>query len=141
MERINRLIQPELTERLDQFDKLAVEIGHFLSLPLENRVWPVLKNHRLTLLTDDPHLATQARFQQQTLSKHLSKCLNLQIRGVHIKLISLPLARFAQKNNNFILSDEAAEIMNNIAQGIDDTELQEAVMRLVKTARRMTSSS
>lgn len=135
MERINRLIHPELTERIDQFDKLTAEISRFLSLPLENRVWPILKNNQLTLLTDDPHLATQARFQQQTLSKHLSKCLNFKIRGVHIKLISLPLARFDQKINRFALSDDAANTMNNIAQGIDDIELQEAVMRLVKTAK------
>lgn len=134
MERINRLIHPELTERLNQFDKLTAEIGQFLSLPLENRVWPVLKNHRLTLLTDDPHLATQARFQQHTLSKHLSKRLNFKIRGLHIKLISLPLARFDQKNNRITLSDDAATTMNNIAQSIEDTELQEAVMRLAKTA-------
>lgn len=136
MERINRLIHPELAERVDQFDKLTLEIEQFLSLPLENRVWPILKNHRLTLLTDDPHLATQVRFQQHTLSKHLSKRLKLQITGLHIKLISLPLASFEQKNGRFTLSGDAALVMNNIAQGIEDRELQEAVKHLVKTASR-----
>ncbi|MBU0656662.1 MAG: hypothetical protein KJ914_16195 [Gammaproteobacteria bacterium] len=136
MEKINRLIHPELTERLNQFDRLAVEIGQFLSLPLENRVWPVLKNQQLTLLTDDPHLATQVRFQQHTLSKHLSKRLNLKISGLHIKVISLPFASFEQKIGRFALSGDAALVMNNIARSIEDRELQDAITRLAKTASR-----
>jgi hypothetical protein len=134
MERINRLIQPEFAERLKQFDELTTEIADFLSLPLENRLWPILKNHRLTLLTDDPHLATQARFQQHTLCKHLSKRLNLKISGLNIKVIGLPFASNVQKYNRKKLSNNTAQIVHNIALGINDQELQSALHRLADAA-------
>ncbi|MDX9989334.1 hypothetical protein [Thiothrix unzii] len=134
MRKINHLINPQIAERLEQQDKLSAEISQFLSLTAENRIWPILKNHRLTLLTDDPHLALQARFQQNTLGKHLSKRLNLKISALHIKLISLPFASFVQKNNGFQLSDNAAQVVRSIAQGITDSELQACVLRLVTTA-------
>ncbi|MDD5392288.1 MAG: hypothetical protein PHE17_04650 [Thiothrix sp.] len=136
MEKINRLVNTEITERLEQLDKLAEEIGHFLSLSTENRIWPILKHHRLTLLTDDPHLAVQIRFQQNTLSKHLSKRLNLKISALHIKLISLPFASIEQKNNGFKLSNDTASVVRSIAFGIEDKELQEAIMHLAATASR-----
>jgi hypothetical protein len=136
MEKINRLVNTEITERLEQLDKLAEEIGQFLSLSTENRIWPILKHHRLTLLTDDPHLAVQIRFQQNTLSKHLSKRLNLKISALHIKLISLPFASIEQKNNGFKLSNDTASVVRSIALGIEDKELQEAIMHLAATASR-----
>lgn len=134
MKRINYWIAPQIAERLEQQDKLSIEISQFLSLTAEDRIWPILKNHRLTLLTDDPQLALQARFQQKTLSNHLSKRLNLKISALHIKLISLPFASFEQENNSFQLSDNAAQIVRSIAQGITDSELQACLLQLVTTA-------
>jgi hypothetical protein len=136
MEKISRLINTGLTERLEQVDRLAVEIGLFLSLPTADSIWPILKHSRLTLLTDDPHLAVQIRFQQNTLSKHLSKRLNLKISALHIKLISFPIASFEQKYNGFRLSNDTALVVQSIAKSIDDKELQDAVIRLSVTASR-----
>jgi hypothetical protein len=136
MEKINQLINKDMKESLQQLDTLAETVAHFFSIRAENRLWPVLRNQRLTLITDDPHLATQARFQQNPLCKYLSKCLNTKIRGVDIKVISLPVASFEQKTNGFRLSQDTAQIMHSIAQGIEDKELQEAVMLLTETARK-----
>lgn len=136
MEKISHLINKGIAERLEQLDKLTLEVESFLALSITGRVWPVLKHQRLTLLTDDPHLATQIRFQQHTLSKHLSKRLNLKISGVNIKLISFPLASIVQKNNGFYMSSKAALVMQNIAHSMEDNELQQAILQLTATAHR-----
>ena len=134
MKKMSVFIKPDILERLEQLDKLTVLMNQFFPISIENRLWPVLKNHRLTLLTDDPYLATQARFQQNTLCKYLSKNLNTPIRGMDIKVISLPLASFEQKKDSFKLSANAANIVGSIAQSIHDDELRETVLRLSKIA-------
>ena len=136
MRKINRLINTNIAERLERVDELTQTIGEFLSLTVYDRIWPILKHSRLTLLTEDPHLATQIRFQQHALSKHLSKRLNLKISALNVKLISLPFASIMQKNNGYQLSPKAASVMQSIAQGINDKELQHAVMQLAATAQQ-----
>ena len=133
MEKISNLINTNLAGRLHQLDGLSTEVMQFFSISGENRLWPLLRHGRLTLMTDDPHLATQIRFQQNTLCKHLSKRLNLKISGLNIRLISLPLASFEQKKNRLKLSDDAAQVMRSIASSIDDPELQLTMMRLTTT--------
>ncbi|MDQ5767837.1 hypothetical protein [Thiothrix subterranea] len=136
MKKIDRLISKGFDERLHQLDRLTVEIARFFAVPTENRFWPLLKNQRITLLTDDPHFATQARFQQHLLCKYLSKCLNTNIRGIDIKVIGLHLASIEQKTSEFRVSSNTASIMKSIAQSIDDKELREAIEQLAKTASR-----
>jgi hypothetical protein len=136
MEKINHLINRDITERLEQLDELTAEVGNFLALPVTGRVWPVLKNQRLTLFTDDSHLATQIRFQQQLLGKHLSKRLNLKISGVNIKLISFPLASKVRKNNRFCMSSQAVLVMQGIAGSMEDKELRQAILNLTAAAHR-----
>lgn len=136
MEKINHLINRDITERLEQLDELTAEVGNFLALPVTGRVWPVLKNQRLTLFTDDSHLATQIRFQQQLLGKHLSKRLNLKISGVNIKLISFPLASKVRKNNSFCMSSQAVLVMQGIAGSMEDKELRQAILNLTAVAHR-----
>lgn len=136
MKKIDQLISKGFDERLHQLDRLSGEIARFFAVPTENRFWPLLKNQRITLLTDDPHFATQARFQQHLLCKHLSKCLNTNIRGIDIKVIGLHLASIEQKTSGLRLSSDAANIMQSIAQGIDDKELRQAIEQLAKTASR-----
>lgn len=136
MKRIDQLISKGFDEKLHQLDRLTAEIAHFFSVPNENRFWSLLKNQRITLLTDDPHFATQARFQQHLLCKYLSKCLNTNIRGIDIKVIGLHLASVEQKTGSFRLSSNAANIMQSIAQSIDNKELREAIEQLAKTASR-----
>lgn len=136
MEKINHLIHKDITERLEQLDKLTIEVENFLSLPIVDSIWPVLKNQRLTLFTDDPNLATQIRFQQQSLGKHLSKRLNLKISAVNIKLISFPLASKGQKNNSYHMSSKAALVTQSIANNIENEDLKQAILKLTATAHR-----
>ena len=134
MKKINKLIQGGLTERLQRADAVVAVIAQFLKIPLDNRLWLTLKNQRLTLLTDDTHLATLLRFQQIMLCKHINKHLGSKIRGIDIKVISLPLARYEKKTTGFQFSSEAANVVCSIAHNIEDPELREAVMQLANTA-------
>lgn len=135
MKKINSFINPTIQKQLTQLDKLTTLVNQFFSISMDYRVWPLIKHQRLLLLTDDPHLATQARFQQTALCKHLSKCLDTTIRGLDIKLISLPLASFEQKKDRFQLSTDAAKIVGSIAQGIDDEDLKATILRLSKATK------
>lgn len=136
MKKAYQLVNRNINERLQQLDKLTDTIAHFFSTTDTNRFWPILRNQRLTLLTDDPHFATQARFKQRNLCNYLSKSLNSKITKVDIKVISLPLASFEEKTNRFRISDNAAEIISSIALGMNDTELQNCLTRLAKTVKR-----
>ena len=131
MKKVNKLIQDNfLNERLHQFDQLTQLISTFMSLPLENRVWPLIRGRRLVLLTDDPHLATQARFMEKPLCNHLKEKIGHKLSGVDIKLMSMPLARNSDRLSRNKISAQSAEIIDSIATSIEDKELQDALKRL-----------
>ncbi len=135
MDKIGNFINDGLAERLHRLDTLTVLVENVLAMPVKNRIWPLLRNRRLILLTDDSHVATQARFMQKTLCKHISNELNLKLGGVDIKLIALPLASFGKKSSNVGISEQTAETLQSIAAEIEDEELSSALMRLAKVAK------
>jgi hypothetical protein len=136
MEKINTFINTEITKGLQQLDELVLEIAQFIRLDIAERIWPIVKQQRLLLLTDDPHLATHLRFQQHSLQQYLSQHLNYRLNAVHIKLISLPLARPKPKITTFYVTDNTANSLLSSAQGIEDKELRESFKRLIRTANR-----
>ncbi|CAA6807246.1 MAG: Unknown protein [uncultured Thiotrichaceae bacterium] len=137
MKKVDYLIKGNfISQRLNQFDQLTQAIEEFVSMPLENRVWPMIRGRRLTLLTDDPHLATQARFMEKQLCKHINTKLGLRIIGVDIKVMSLPLARKRAAISRKKASPQTTEVVRSIANSIADPELQAALKRLIDTDTR-----
>jgi hypothetical protein len=137
MKKVNYLIKDNfLSKRLNQFDQLTQIIEEFMSMPLNNRVWPLLRGRRLVLMTDDPHLATQARFMQKPLCKHINAKLKLKISGVDIKVMSLPFARKDHNMSRNRASQQTTEIVESIADSIQDPELQAALKRLISADNR-----
>lgn len=135
MKKVNYLIKDNfLSKRLNQFDQLTEIIEEFLSMPLENRVWPLMRGRKLVLMTDDPHLATQARFMQKPLCKHINTKLKLKISGVDIKVMSLPLARKGQNIGRNQVDTQTTRIVESIADSIPDPELQTALKRLINAS-------
>lgn len=130
MRKINNFINDGLSERLDQLDKLSYLISQYTQMRLENRIWPMIRNRRLLVLTDDPHFATQARFTQKTLCNHLNKELNLKLNGMDIKLIAMPLASFGRKTSRAQMSEQTSETLASIAQQINDEGLRQALVRV-----------
>ncbi len=137
MKKVDCLIKGNfLSERLDQFDQLAGVIEAFFQLPLDNRVWPLLRGRKLILMTDDPHLATQARFMQKPLCRHINTELKLNISGVDIKIMSLPLAQKGRNIDRPRVNQQTAKIINSIADTIEDPELQSALKQLIHADSR-----
>lgn len=135
MKKVNQLISnPYLHERLEQLDRLTIILEQCLGLSLENRVWPLLRKRRLILLTDDPHFATQARFMQKALCKHLDDQLHLKISAVDIKLLSLPLASNNQNSTRNQISNKTREILDSIADSIGDETLSASLKRVASAS-------
>lgn len=141
MRKINYFINGGLSERLDQLDKLSYLISQFTNMRLENRIWPIIRNRRLLVLTDDPHFATQARFTQKTLCHHLNKELSLKLNGIDIKLIAMPLASFGRKTARVPMSEQTIETLASIAQQINDEGLRQALLRVTLASRNQLATS
>ena len=135
MKKINYFINGGLSERLDQLDKLSYLISKHTNMRLDNRIWPMVRNRRLIVLTDDPHFATQARFTQKTLCNHLNKELSLKLNSVDIKLIAMPLASFGRKTSRSQMSEQTIETLASIAQQITDEGLRQALVRVALVHR------
>lgn len=141
MKKINYFINGGLSERLDQLDKLSYLISKHTNMRLDNRIWPMVRNRRLIVLTDDPHFATQARFTQKTLCNHLNKELSLKLNGVDIKLIAMPLASFGRKTYREPMSEQTIETLASIAQQINDEGLRQALVRVALAHRSQLNTS
>lgn len=141
MKKINDFINSGLAERLVQLDRLTAVVENHLGKAVQNRIWPLLRNRRLLLLTDDPYLATQARFMQKTLCQHVNKELDLKLNGVDIKLISLPLASFGKKTGRTQINTQTAQTLTSIAHDISDDELRQALLRIAAISQTPPSST
>ncbi len=133
MKTINGLVQGYfLHERLNQFDRLTQLISAFMSLPLENRLWPLVRGRRLVLLTDDPQLATQARFMHKSLCKYVSEHTEVTVNRLEVKLMSIPLQKKRRQLNRQAISTETTDVISSIAESIEDQELQRALQQLAE---------
>ncbi len=121
-----------LHEKLNQVDRLTQLISRFMSLPLENRLWPLVRGKHLILLTDDTQFATQARFMQKPLTQYLNEQTELRITRLEIKLMSVPLPKKRRQLSRKTVSTKTADVLSSIASGIEDQELQDALRRLAQ---------
>ena len=135
MRKINHFINGSLSERLDQLDKLSYLISQYTNMPLQNRIWPMLRNRRLLILTDDPHFATHARFAQKSLCQYLNKQSNLKLSGIDVKLVALPLLGNNRKKERAAMSQQTVETLTCIAQQIEDESLRQALIRVALVNR------
>ena len=132
MKKVDYLLKDNfLSERLNQLDQLVMVIEEFVAMPLTNRVWPLLRGRKLILLTDDPHLATQARFMQKPLCKHINTKFRLNISGLDVKVMSLPLARKNKNMGRKKVNLQTKKVITSIADSIEDSGLQAALKRLI----------
>ena len=131
MKNVNGLMRDYfLHERLSQFDQLNQLIGTFMSLTLDNRLWPLVRGRTLVLLTDDPQFATQVRFMHKSLCQYISTNTELEISRLEVKLMSVPLPKKRRHLSRQSISIETERVISSIAEGIDDQDLQETLKRL-----------
>lgn len=137
MKKIDNLINTNFKNTVHVSENLANTAAHFLKLgQADLHLWCILRNHQLTLLTDDTHLAARARLQTHPLRNYMNKQLNLQISKVDVKVIGLPLASFDEKKYRYQCSGHAAAVMGSIAQTIEDEGIRTALLSLARTLSR-----
>jgi hypothetical protein len=131
MKNINDLVNRQLVESTKSYDKLSNTVYDFLHLNKQkHNIWVVVKQHKLTLLTDNPYLATQLRYQQQNICLHLNQKFLMQLDTIKVKIIPPEGVKEKIKESNFIISDKAGGVLAGIADQIDDEELKKSLLKL-----------
>lgn len=112
-------------------DELRNSIIKIMSINTEDiKIWPVLSSGKLTLFSDDPMLATQVRYQQKNICKHLNNAYNLKLDGVHTKLIPPTNASQPVKSQAPPLSKITSKTLSSIAKEIEDSELKQILINI-----------
>jgi hypothetical protein len=131
MKNINDLVNRQLVESIKSYDKLSSTVYDFLHLNREkHNIWVVVKQQKLTLLTDNPYLATQLRYQQQNICLHLNQKFLMQLNTIKVKIIPPEGVKEKIEESNFIISDKAGGVLEGIADQIDDEELKKSLLKL-----------
>ena len=131
MKNINDLVNTQLIENIKSYDKLSNAVYEFLHLNKDkHNVWVVVKQHQLTLLTDNPYLATQLRYQQQQVCLHLNQKFLMQLNVIKVKIVPPKGIKEKVEESNYAISDKVGGILAGIAEEIDDDDLKKSLLKL-----------
>jgi hypothetical protein len=131
MKNINDLVNRQLVESTKSYDKLSNTVYDFLHLNKQkHNIWVVVKQHKLTLLTDNPYLATQLRYQQQNICLHLNQKFLMQLDTIKVKIIPPEGVKEKVEESNFMITEKAGGVLEGIADQIDDEELKKSLLKL-----------
>jgi len=134
MKNIKQLVNANFVQNIKSYDILAKTVYELLHLnPQKHKLWVVVKQQHLTLLTDNPYLGTQLRYQQQTICTTLNQRHLLQLKTVKIKIV--PPTRKPMTDNEpcFRITDKAKANLDSIANIIDDEGLKQALKKLAQS--------
>ncbi len=96
----------------------------------KHNVWVVTKRQQLTLMTDNPYLGTQLRYQQAAICEALNRNFLMQLKTTKIKIIP-PTAELEKKKQDlYTVGGKASEILASIANEIEDDELRRSLLKL-----------
>jgi len=131
MKNFNDLVNTQLVESIKSYDKLSNAVYEFLHLNKEkHNVWVVTKQQKLTLLTDNPYLATQLRYQQKEICLHINKKFLMQLNTIKVRIVPPKGVKEKTEESNFRVSEKAGGILADIARDIDDEGLKESLLKL-----------
>ena len=133
MKNINELINSQLTRSIKSNDKLSDFVYSLLHLNKEkHKIWVISKQQKLTILTDNPYLATQINYQKETICKALNREFLLELKTSKVKIIPPTGKIEKEKKRQFIISEKTSEVLKNIAADIQDNELRDQLVKLAK---------
>jgi len=131
MKNINELVNSQLTTRIKNYDKLSNFVYELLHLnKSKHKIWVVAKRNKLTLLTDNPYLGTQIRYQQQTICDEINRKFLMELNQVHVKLVPPTSSLQRPKEERFKISENTGSVLASIAEEIDDAELKQSLIDL-----------
>lgn len=133
MKKAINLVNSQLTQSIEIYDRLSDKIYELMHLNKQkHNVWAVVKQQQLTILTDNPYLGTQLRYQQQTICDELNKYFLLELKKTKVKIVPPRVERKKDDEKRFEISQKASAILETIANDIDDDELKESLLQLAK---------
>ena len=134
MKNINDLVNSQLTSSIKTNDKLSDFVYALLHLNKDkHNLWVISKQQKLTLLTDNPYLATQISYQKDNICKELNRNFILNMKTVKVKIIPPTGPKEKIKEERFIMNKKTAGVLKDIAQTIEDDEIKELLLSLSNT--------
>ncbi len=135
MKNINDLVNSQLSSRIKSNDKLSDFVYSLLHLNKEkHKLWVITKQQKLTILTDNPYLATQINYQKETICKELNRRYLLNLKTSKVKIIPPTGSVEKIQEERFVISEKTSEVLKNIAGDIEDEALKDQLLKLSNAA-------
>ena len=131
MKNFKHLVNSELTKSIENYDELSAFVYELMHLDKKkHNVWVVTKRQQLTLMTDNPYLGTQLRYQQAAICEALNRNFLMELKTAKVKIIP-PTAELEKKKQDlYKIGGKASEILTSIANEIEDEELKLSLLKL-----------
>ncbi len=131
MKKLPSLVNADIARSINIQDKLSKMVYEILNIDINSHnIWAVVKQQRLTLVTDHPIMATQLNYQKDMIRDQLNRRLLLELKSAQIKIAPPKARRKIQKEKRFVISETAAKSLQGIANTIDDDELKKSLLQL-----------
>ncbi len=131
MKKISDLVNRQLTRSIKSYDKLSNSVYEMLHLNKDkHNIWVVVKQQQLTLMTDNPYLGTQLRYQQDHIRDKLNRQFLLELKKSKVKIVPPTAERPKIKEERFVITKKAGKVLESIAEMIDDDELRASLKKL-----------
>ena len=131
MKNFQHLVNSELTKSIENYDKLSNFVYELMHLDKQkHNVWVVAKRQNLTLMTDNPYLGTQLRYQQNTICDAINRRFLMELTTCKLKIIP-PTTDITKKDQDlYKIGTKACEVLSTIANEIEDEELKNSLLKL-----------
>ena len=136
MKNFQHLVNAELTKSIENYDKLSTFVYELMHLEKEkHNVWVVAKRQQLTIMTDNPYLGTQLRYQQNAICDALNRNFLMQLKTSKVKIIPPSVELQRKEQDLYTIGGKASEVLTNIANEIEDDELKNSLLKLAKQSK------
>ena len=133
MKKAINLVNSQLAKSVEIYDRLSEKIYEIMHLNRQkHNIWVVVKQQKLTILTDNPYLGTQLQYQQQTICNELNKHFLLELKNTKVKIIPPKVIRSKNHEERFRITSKASGILEDIADDIEDEELKLSLLQLTR---------
>ncbi len=131
MKRLNDLVNNQLAKSVKSYDRLSNSVYKLLHLnKKKHNLWVVVRQQQLTLMTDNPYLGTQLRYQQDNIREALNREYLLELKKSKVKIVPPTASREIIKEERFVISEQTGKTLESIANMIEDKELSESLRQL-----------
>jgi len=131
MKKASDFVNSQFIKSIETYDKLSNSVYELMHLNKEkHNVWVVVKQQKLTILTDNPYLGTQLQYQQQTICDALNRKFLLELKQTRVKIIPPKATRESKVEERFVIGERASSVLKSIADDIKDQELKASLLQL-----------